>query len=227
MNILVIGGAGFIGSHMVKLLGKLGANITILDNLSTGHLDSVLYGNFIYGDFGDKTVLKKVFSNKFDAVMHFASSIIVNESIINPHKYYENNLINTVNLLGVMKNSDVKNLIFSSTAAIFGDPIYIPIDEKHLQNPINSYGRSKFLVENILVDYQNAYNLKSICLRYFNAAGADPDGELGERHDPETHLIPLILRVASGKSDSINVFGQDYDTPDGTCIRDFIHEHYR
>jgi len=156
-------------------------------------------------------------------VMHFASSILVGESVQNPAKYYRNNVSNTQNLLDVMVQHDVKKFIFSSTAAIFGEPKYTPIDEKHPKYPINPYGRSKWMVEQILEDYDTAYGLKSVCLRYFNACGADPGGELGERHDPETHLIPLILQVASGKRDSITVFGHDYDTKDGTCIRDYIH----
>jgi UDP-glucose 4-epimerase len=155
--------------------------------------------------------------------MHFSSSILVGESVSNPAKYYRNNFANTQNLLDVMVKHDVKNFIFSSTAAIFGEPEYTPINEIHPKQPINPYGRSKWMVEQMLEDYDCAYGLKFVCLRYFNACGADPDGELGERHDPETHLIPLILQVASGKRDAITVFGQDYDTKDGTCIRDYVH----
>jgi len=224
MNVLVVGGAGYIGSHMVKLLGQQGCHITVYDNLSFGHADAVLYGDLVVGDLADVKALEALFSsNKFDVVMHFASSILVGESVSNPAKYYRNNVSNTQNLLDVMVKHDVKNFIFSSTAAIFGEPEYTPIDEKHPKTPINPYGRSKWMVEQILEDYDRAYGLKSICLRYFNACGADPDGELGERHDPETHLIPLILQVASDRRDAITVFGQDYDTEDGTCIRDYIH----
>jgi len=224
MNVLVVGGAGYIGSHMVKLLGQQGCHVTVYDNLSFGHADAVLYGDLVVGDLADVNALEELFSsNHFDVVMHFASSILVGESVSNPAKYYRNNVSNTQNLLDVMVKHDVKNFIFSSTAAIFGEPEYTPIDEKHPKNPINPYGRSKWMVEQILEDYDRAYGLKSICLRYFNACGADPDGELGERHDPETHLIPLILQVASGRRDAITVFGQDYDTEDGTCIRDYIH----
>ena len=181
-------------------------------------------GDIVIGDLADLSTLISLFSkNKFDAVMHFASCIDVNESIQNPLKYYENNVFCTLNLLKAMKKYDVKNLIFSSTAAIFGEPVYSPIDEIHQQKPINPYGQSKLMIENILKDCNNAYGLKSVCLRYFNAAGADPDGELGECHEPETHLIPLVLQAASGRREDIKIFGNDYDTPDGSCIRDFIH----
>jgi len=224
MNVLVVGGAGYIGSHMVKLLGRQGCHVTVFDNLSFGHADAVLYGDLVIGDLADTIALELLFANNtFDVVMHFASSILVGESVQNPAKYYRNNVSNTQNLLDVMVQHDVKKFIFSSTAAIFGEPKYTPIDEKHPKYPINPYGRSKWMVEQILEDYDTAYGLKSVCLRYFNACGADPGGELGERHDPETHLIPLILQVASGKRDSITVFGHDYDTKDGTCIRDYIH----
>jgi UDP-glucose 4-epimerase len=155
--------------------------------------------------------------------MHFASSILVGESVKDPAKYYRNNVTNTQNLLDVMVRHNVKNLVFSSTAAIFGEPQYIPIDEKHPKLPINPYGRSKWMVEQILEDFDRAYGLKSVCLRYFNAAGADPMGDLGERHDPETHLIPLVLQTISGRRDSFSVFGRDYGTEDGTCVRDYIH----
>jgi len=224
MNVLVVGGAGYIGSHMVKLLGKKGCQVTVFDNLSFGHADAVLYGELIEGDLADRKHLEQIFSTrKFDVVMHFASSILVGESVVNPSKYYRNNVTNTQNLLDVMIKFNVKSFVFSSTAAIFGEPQYTPIDESHDKLPINPYGRSKWMVEQILEDYDHAYGLKSICLRYFNACGADPEGQLGERHDPETHLIPLILQVASGKRKAITVFGQDYDTDDGTCIRDYIH----
>jgi len=209
---------------MVKILGKQGCHVTVFDNLSFGHADAVLYGDLIVGDLADVEVLESLFATRsFDVVMHFASSILVGESVENPAKYYRNNVANTQNLLDVMVKHDVKQFVFSSTAAIFGEPEYTPIDERHPKLPINPYGRSKWMVEQILEDYDHAYDLKSICLRYFNACGADPDGELGERHDPETHLIPLVLQAASGKRDAITVFGQDYDTKDGTCIRDYVH----
>lgn len=224
MQILVTGGAGYIGSHMAKLLAKNDYDVVILDNLTTGHASLAKYGKLITGDLSDKNKLLKIFTeNKFDCVIHFAGSSLVSESIKNPSKYYNNNLCNTLNLLDVMLKNNVKNFIFSSTAATFGNPIYTPIDEKHLQNPINPYGASKLMIEKILEDYSNAYKLNSVSLRYFNAAGADLDNELGEMHDPETHLIPLVLQAASGRRSHVNIFGQDYDTDDGTCIRDYIH----
>jgi UDP-glucose 4-epimerase len=224
VKVLVVGGAGYIGSHMVKMLSQQGHLVTTLDNLSTGRRNSVRYGQFVEGDIANTLLLEKLFSeNKFDGVMHFASFIDVGESVRDPAKYFHNNFSNTLNLLDTMVHHKVNHFIFSSTAAIFGEPETLPIDEKHAKQPINPYGRSKLMVELALEDYDEAYGLKSVCLRYFNAAGADPDGELGERHDPETHLIPLILQAASGRRDAISVFGKDYDTPDGSCLRDYIH----
>ncbi len=224
MRVLLVGGAGYIGSHMVKYLAGEGCDITVLDNLSSGHADAVLAGRLVEGDLADADMLDQLFAeHSFDVVMHFASSIMVGESVEKPSMYYRNNVTNTQNLLDAMIKHGVNRFIFSSTAAIFGEPEYTPIDEKHPKAPINPYGRSKWMVEQILEDYDRAYGLKSICLRYFNAAGADPDGELGERHDPETHLIPLVLQAASGQRDAITVFGRDYDTEDGTCMRDYIH----
>lgn len=223
-SILVVGGAGYIGSHMIKMLSRMGCSVTTFDNLSSGHRDAVLYGDFIQGDLADNAALKGLFkTRKFDAVMHFASSIQVGESVIKPAIYYRNNVSNTLNLLDAMLNAGIGRFIFSSTAATFGNPLYCPIDEQHPQLPINPYGRSKWIIEQILDDYDKAYGLKSVCLRYFNAAGADPQGELGERHEPETHLIPLVLQAASGRRPHIAVYGRDYNTPDGTCIRDYIH----
>lgn len=223
-TILIVGGAGYIGSHMVWLLGQKGINVITLDNLSSGHRDAVLHGEFIHGDIADRLLLDKIFKkHSIDAVMHFASFIQVGESVQDPAKYYQNNVANTLNLLNAMCAHGVNKFIFSSTAAIFGEPQYIPIDEEHPKQPINPYGRSKLMIEEALADYDRAYGLKSVCLRYFNAAGAHPDALLGERHDPETHLIPLILQAASGQRADITVFGHDYDTPDGTCIRDYIH----
>jgi len=223
-TILVVGGAGYIGSHMVKMLLGRGYGLTTLDNLSTGHRDAVLGGEFVLGDLVDRALLDKLFSErKIDGVMHFASFIQVGESVQNPARYYENNVVNTLNLLDAMVAHDVKRFIFSSSAAVYGEPIRMPIDEAHPKNPINPYGRSKWMVEQMLADYDRAYALKSISLRYFNAAGADPEGQLGERHEPETHLIPLVLQAASGRRESVQVFGRDYDTPDGTCIRDYVH----
>lgn len=222
-KILVAGGAGYIGSHMVKMLGQRGCSVTTLDDLSSGHRDAVLCGDFVQGDMADRRVLDAVLSRGFDAVMHFASFIQVGESVQQPAKYYQNNVLNTLGLLDAMRAHGVSRFIFSSTAATFGEPQYSPIDEQHPQQPINPYGRTKLMVEQALADYDRAYGLKSVCLRYFNAAGADPEGQLGERHEPETHLIPLVLQAASGRRPHIGVFGRDYDTPDGTCIRDYIH----
>ncbi|MGM9424837.1 UDP-glucose 4-epimerase GalE [Hydrogenophaga sp. MI9] len=224
MHILVIGGAGYIGSHMVKFLGRQGCRVTTLDNLAGGHRDAVLHGDFVQGDIADRAGLDALFRGQhFDAVMHFASFIQVGESVTAPARYYQNNLVNTLNLLDAMRDANIDKFIFSSTAAIFGEPRSDRIDEAHPRQPINPYGRTKLMVEQVLADYDAAYGLKSVCLRYFNAAGADPEGELGERHEPETHLIPLVLRAASGRRPHITVFGRDYDTPDGTCIRDYVH----
>jgi UDP-glucose 4-epimerase len=223
MKVLVVGGAGYIGSHMVKLLGQQGCSVTTLDDLSSGHRDAVLTGDFLQGSCGDRHILDSVLTRGVDAVMHFASFIQVGESVQHPVKYYQNNVVNTLALLDGMRIHGVRNIIFSSTAATFGEPRYTPIDERHPQQPINPYGRTKLMVEQALVDYDKAYGMKSVCLRYFNAAGADPEGQLGERHDPETHLIPLVLQAALGRRPHISVFGRDYDTPDGTCIRDYIH----
>jgi UDP-glucose 4-epimerase len=224
MKILVVGGAGYIGSHMVKQLSFSGTDVITLDNLSCGYKDAVKYGQFVEGDIGDKEVLDKLFKeHKIDAVMHFAAYIEVGESVIKPAKYYKNNTMNTQVLLDAMVRHDIEHFVFSSTAAIFGEPKYTPIDEVHNKEPINPYGRTKLMVEQILEDYDAAYGLKSTCLRYFNAAGADPEGELGERHNPESHLVPLILQAASGRREDIKIFGNDYDTEDGTCVRDYVH----
>lgn len=224
MRILVTGGAGYIGSHAVKQLLRRQMDVVVLDNLATGFRDAVSSEHFVWGDTSDRNFLDGLFAeHQIDAVMHFASFIQVGESVKRPDIYYQNNLVATLNLLDAMRDAGVRNFIFSSTAAIFGEPAYIPIDEAHPKQPINPYGRSKWMVEQVLEDYDRAYGMKSVCLRYFNAAGADPDGELGERHDPETHLIPLLLQVASGRREHISVFGTDYPTPDGTCIRDYIH----
>lgn len=222
-KVLVVGGAGYIGSHMVKRLGQMGCQVTTLDDLSSGHRDAVLNGDFVQGSIADADLLDRLLGRGFDAVMHFASFIQVGESVQEPAKYYQNNVVNTLNLLEAMRAHGIQKFIFSSTAATFGEPQYTPIDERHRQQPINPYGRSKRMIEEVLADYDAAYGLKSVCLRYFNAAGADPEGQLGERHEPETHLIPLVLQAASGRRPHISVFGRDYDTPDGTCIRDYVH----
>lgn len=224
MKVLVVGGAGYIGSHMVKQLLNEGHAVVTLDDLSGGYRDAVLGGEFVHGTLADCAGLSALFkAHRFDGVMHFASFIQVGESVSHPAKYYQNNVANTLNLLNAMVEHGAGNFIFSSSAAIYGQPQYVPVDEAHPKLPINPYGISKWMVEQILLGYDKAYGLKSMCLRYFNAAGADPDGQLGERHLPETHLIPLVLQVASGRRNAITVFGQDYDTPDGTCIRDYVH----
>lgn len=223
-NILVLGGAGYIGSHAVKKLLIKGYNPIVVDNLVYGHREAVLAKEFYQIDIGNKIELNAVFKkHKIDAVVHFAAYTYVGESVTNPKKYYNNNLINTINVLDCMIENDVKNIVFSSTCATYGNPEYSPLDEKHIQSPINPYGWTKYMVEKVMDDYDRAYGLKSICLRYFNAAGADKDGQLAEKHNPETHLIPLVLQTALGQREFINVFGNDYDTPDGTCIRDYIH----
>lgn len=224
MNCLVVGGAGYIGSHMVKHLLKAGHCVTVFDNLSTGFADAVLGGTLIRGDLSDgHHVAQILHDGEIEAVFHFASSIQVGESVLHPARYYRNNVVNTLTLLDAMVATGTHHIVFSSTAAVYGEPEQIPIPETHRRAPINPYGRTKSMVEDILGDYHAAYGLNSFALRYFNAAGADPDGELGERHDPETHLIPLVLQTASGRRASMAVFGRDYDTPDGTCIRDYIH----
>jgi UDP-glucose 4-epimerase len=223
-HILVVGGAGYIGSHMVKRLQRAGYAPVVLDNLSQGQRQAVHAGQLIVGELDDPAVLDVIFQAwPIQAVMHFASHIQVGESVRQPERYYANNVGNTIGLLAAMVRHGVKRCIFSSTAAIFGNPHYTPIDEQHPKAPINPYGRSKLMVEDILADMEASCGMRSCCLRYFNAAGADPEGSLGECHEPETHLIPLVLRVASGRRDAITVYGTDYDTPDGTCIRDYIH----
>lgn len=223
-HILVVGGAGYIGSHMVKRLNRAGYVPVVLDNLSQGWREAVPAAQLIVSDLGDVSALDAILQAfPVEAVMHFASFIQVGESVQMPAKYYDNNVGNTVRLLDAMVRHGIDKFIFSSTAAIFGDPEYVPIDEQHPQRPINPYGRSKRMVEEILADFGHAHGLRAVCLRYFNAAGADPDGELGEHHVPETHLIPLVLQAASGRRDAVTVYGHDYPTPDGTCVRDYIH----
>ena len=223
MKVLVVGGAGYIGSHMVLTLAEAGHEVIVLDDLSSGHEEAVLGGEFVAGSIEDSDLLDGLLADRRpDAVMHFASFIQVGESVEQPAKYYRNNFTNTMNLLDAMVRQRVLRFIFSSTAAIFKESDQ-PIAEDHAKNPINPYGRSKWMVEQVLQDYDRAYGLKSCCLRYFNAAGADPLARIGEGHDPESHLIPLLLQAASGRRDSIRVFGRDYPTPDGTCIRDYIH----
>lgn len=222
--ILITGGAGYIGSHVNKELYKGGYKTVIFDNLVYGHKELVKWGEFILGDLENIEQLRLLFRKyPIKAVMDFAAFAYVGESIKNPQKHYINNVKNTLNLLEVMLENKVKYFIFSSTCATYGFPIKIPISENHPQNPINPYGQSKLIIEKILKDYDDAYGLKYISLRYFNAAGADPDCKIGEWHNPETHLIPLVLDVAIGKRKEIKIFGTDHDTPDKTCIRDYIH----
>lgn len=223
-KILVAGGAGYIGSHMVDILVQNGHEVIVYDNLSAGFQDAVLDAKLIVADLTDTVSLDACFAQYgFDAVMHFAGSIQVGESVNNPAKYYQNNVVNSLNLLNTMVKHEVYSLIFSSSAAVYGEPQYTPIDINHPKNPVNPYGRSKWFIEQIAKDYDRAYNLKTVSLRYFNAAGADPRTRLGERHNPETHLIPLVLQAASGKQGNITIYGNDYPTKDGTCIRDYIH----
>lgn len=222
--IFIVGGAGYIGSHMVKRAHLDGHKIVTLDNLSTGYKDAVKYGKFEYCDIHNISKLNELFNlYKPDAVMHFAAFSIVGESVSDPYKYYHNNISGVLNLLKVMVDFKCNKLIFSSTAAVYGAPQYTPIDESHPKNPINPYGKSKLMVEEILKDFDLAYGLKYVTFRYFNAAGHDVDGELSERHNPETHLLPLVMQAAKGERESISIFGSDYNTPDGTCVRDYIH----
>jgi len=224
MRILITGGAGYIGSHVVAALGEKGADILVYDNLSTGHQDSLLYGKLVVGDLNDKLLLEKTIKAfKPDAVLHFAAFIQVGESVREPLKYYRNNSGNAVNLLEAMTEHGVRNFIFSSTAAVYGNPVNVPITEDEAVSPINPYGHSKSFIETVLRDVSLAKDFRYVSLRYFNAAGAEPRARIGERHNPETHLIPLILKTAKGERQSIGINGTDYATPDGTCIRDYVH----
>ncbi|WP_392532630.1 UDP-glucose 4-epimerase GalE [Nostoc sp. C117] len=226
-TILVTGGAGYIGSHTVLALKQAGYNVVILDNLVYGHRDlveKVLEVELIVGDTGDRPLLDQLFkTHDITAVMHFSAYAYVGESVTDPAKYYRNNVVGTLTLLEAMLTASVKKFVFSSTCATYGVPEFVPIPETHPQNPINPYGATKLMVERILTDFDVAYGLQSVRFRYFNAAGANPSGLLGEDHNPETHLIPLVLMTALGKRESISIFGTDYPTPDGTCIRDYIH----
>ncbi len=232
MNVLVCGGAGYIGSHMVRLLQEQGHTPVVFDNLSTGHAEAVPEDCLVRGDLRDKSALRRVFAeHAFDAVMHFAAKSIVPESVTDPALYYENNVAGTLNLLDAMREEGVMRFVFSSTAAVYGNPIdggaqgngVFTMDELHPVAPLNPYGHSKLFIEQVLQAQARAYGLRSVAFRYFNAAGAAPDGELGESHDPETHLIPNILRAALGTGPELHLFGDDYATPDGTCVRDYIH----
>lgn len=224
-TVLVMGGAGYIGSHTVKHMLDNGFDVIVADNLVYGHIESVdKRADFVSADLADINSLNAIFEQyKIDAVIHFAAYAYVGESVSNPQKYYYNNVVGTLNLLQAMLAHNVKRIVFSSSCATYGAPQYIPIDEKHSQNPISPYGRTKLMIEQIFDDYERAYGLQHIALRYFNAAGCSSDGSLGESHNPETHLIPLVLKAIRGEIPNIKVFGTDYDTADGTCIRDYIH----
>lgn len=224
MKVLITGGAGYIGSHCNKYFSQRGIETIVLDNLLFGHKKAVKYGDFIEADFGDRIFLQHLFSqNNFDAVIHFAALADVADSIKNPKLYYETNVSKMLVLINSMIQNNVTKIIFSSSAAIFGEPEYIPIDEKHTKDPINPYGHTKFVGEKMLDYYHEAYGLDFIALRYFNASGADLDGEIGESHNPEHHLLPLIFQTLLNKNKVLNIYGKNYKTKDGTCIRDFIH----
>ena len=223
-QILICGGAGYIGSHMAQWLHARGHHVTVLDNLSTGHREAVRWGELIEADLLDPSSLEQAFAGRrFDAVMHFCARSLVGESVAHPYDYYANNVVGTLNLLEVMRSHGVERLVFSSTAAVFGNPLTDTIDEAHPKSPINPYGASKLMVERILADAAQAYGLRSVSLRYFNAAGALPEHGIGEAHVCETHLIPNVLRAALGGDAALKLFGDDYPTPDGTCLRDYVH----
>ncbi|QDT61992.1 UDP-glucose 4-epimerase [Stieleria bergensis] len=224
MNVLIVGGAGYIGSHAVRCLIDAGHHVTVFDNLSYGHRESVPEQSLIVGDLADRKHLVQVMKeHKIEAVMHFAAFALVGESVENPAIYYRNNVIAAVELLDAMREAGVNKIVFSSTTATYGEPDLIPIAETTRQDPINPYGFTKLVFERALADYSAAYGLGYAALRYFNAAGAHPSGEIGEDHTPESHLIPIVLQVALGQREHITIFGDDYPTPDGTCIRDYIH----
>jgi UDP-glucose 4-epimerase len=223
-NILICGGAGYIGSHMAQWLAEHGHTVTVLDNFSTGHRGAVRWGELIEADLLDPAALDRAFYGRsFDAVMHFCARSLVGESVAEPYAYYSNNVTGTLNLLEAMRRHDVRKLVFSSTAAVFGNPVADVIDEAHPKAPINPYGASKLMAERFLADAAQAYGLRSVALRYFNAAGALPGHGIGEAHACETHLIPNVLRAALGHGPSLKIFGNDYDTADGTCVRDYVH----
>ncbi len=222
--ILVTGGAGYIGSHVVKRLGEKGYNIVVYDNLSQGHREMVTYGRLVEGDLSETSRLAGLIQEHgVTGVIHFAAHCLVGESEENPRKYYLNNVVNTLHLLDAMLKTGVRRIVFSSSAAVYGEPLRLPIEEDHPTVPTNVYGQTKLMMENILEKYASAYDLQYAALRYFNAAGADEGAAIGEDHKPESHLIPLVLDVALGRKKEITIFGTDYDTPDGTCVRDYIH----
>ncbi len=224
MKILVVGGAGYVGSHAVRYLSQAGHDVWVYDNLSKGHRQSVPANRLIEGQLSDRILLQQVLLEKeIEAVMHFAAFALVGESVQHPAIYYQNNIAATLELLEAMRAVGVWRFVFSSTTATYGQPEKVPIAEETIQSPINPYGFTKLVIERALVDYAHAYGFGTAALRYFNAAGASSDGTIGEDHDPESHLIPIVLQVALGQRPSVSVFGNDYPTPDGTCIRDYIH----
>ena len=224
MNILVIGGAGYIGSHMVRQLDQAGHKVIILDNLSTGFAEAVTAGQLIIGEMQDRTLVEQILGDhQIESVMHFAACALVGESVIEPAKYYQNNVLATLELLEAMRRCNVKKIVFSSTCATYGQPKIVPITENEKQEPVNPYGFTKLVIERALEDYSRAYGLNFAALRYFNAAGASPEGGIGEDHQPESHLIPIVLQVALAQREKITIFGDDWETPDGTCVRDYIH----
>jgi UDP-glucose-4-epimerase GalE len=224
MRVLITGGAGYIGSHTAKLLAASGHTPIVFDDFTQGHDWAVKWGPLERGSLADQGRLREVFAaHKVEAVVHFAASALVGESMSQPTKYFRNNTVATLNLLDAMREAGVATIVFSSTCATYGDPVRVPIDETHPQTPVNPYGESKLMVEKILRWYGSAYGLKWIALRYFNAAGADPAGEIGEDHDPETHLVPLVIGAALGTRPPVKVFGTDYPTPDGSAVRDYVH----
>lgn len=224
MNILVVGGAGYIGSHAVRFLLNAGHQVTVYDNLSRGHREAVPDGLLVEGELTDRSKLVSLLRERqIDAVMHFAAFALVNESVNDPSVYYRNNVIAALELLDAMKEADVRKIVFSSTTATYGEPETIPISEETPQKPISPYGFTKLAIEHALADYATAYGFGYAALRYFNAAGAHPDGSIGEDHDPESHLIPVVLQVALGQREHLTIYGDDFATPDGTCLRDYIH----
>lgn len=224
MKVLVVGGAGYIGSHMVRMLDRNGHQVIVLDNLSTGFAPAVTAGELIIGDMADRSLTEQILGDHhIDAVMHFAACALVGESVADPAKYYQNNVVATIQLLESMRKTNVDRIVFSSTCATYGIPDVVPISELEKQEPVNPYGFTKLVIEKALADYAHAYKLGYAALRYFNAAGASPDGDIGEDHDPESHLIPIVLQVALGQRQHISIFGEDWPTPDKTCVRDYIH----
>lgn len=224
MRILVTGGAGYIGSHTCKALAHQGHTVIVYDNLSTGHRELVRWGDFVYGDILDTQRLRScIRQHRIEGIIHFAASAYVGESVIDPGKYFRNNVCGTLSILDAMRDEGVPYIVVSGTCAVYGSPEKMPITEDTPTNPINPYGASKLFMERMLADYETAHGIRWMSLRYFNAAGCDPDGETGEWHEPETHLIPRALMAAAGQIPALEIFGEDYPTPDGTCIRDYVH----